>query len=198
MPSNDLEPLAHPLIETIERDHLVRPPLFPADLLFVFGTRHGVQEFVDAISDLWRRGFFKWTIVSGGLTPGDDRTEAEVISTAIMARGVPGDVILTERSATNTGENVVLSLPILEKGIGLQNIESVIALGKHCTSIRYLMTLQRYWPEVRKTLMPVNYYGHPLEDWHRHPVSRARVLSEWRKIAPYKEAGFIVDWTADH
>jgi len=130
------------------------------------------------------------------VTPGDDRTEAEVIATAMLARGIPADIVLTEDGATNTGENVVLSLPILEARIGLRNIDSVIALGKHCTSIRYLMTLERHWPDVRKTLAPVNYYGHPSEDWHRHPASRARVLSEWRKIGPYKEAGFIVDWHA--
>lgn len=191
------EPIPQALIETIEREHLVQTELEPADLLFVFGTRHGVAEFIDAIVDLWERGFFRRAIVSGGLTPGDDRTEAEVISSAMVARGVPASVILTEHQASNTGENVIFSLPIIDAEIGRAKVGSVIALGKHCTSIRYLMTLQRHWPEVRKMLVAVNYYPHPAGEWHRHLVSRQRVLSEWSKLEPYKAAGFIVDWTPE-
>jgi uncharacterized SAM-binding protein YcdF (DUF218 family) len=189
-----LEPLPQSLIDTIERDHLIRTPLLPADLLFVFGTRSGVAEFIETIADLWRRNFFKWVLVSGGLTPGDERTEAEVISEGMKRAGVPAEVILTEHRASNTGENVIFSLPIIDARIDRQRVSSVIALGKHCTSVRYLMTLQRHWPEVRKMLVAVNYYGHPAEDWHRHPRSRERVLREWRKIEPYKQAGFIADW----
>lgn len=191
------DPLPQELIDRIERDHLVRTPLVPADLLFVFGTRHGVSEFIAAIAELWREGYFKLAMVSGGLTPGDARTEAEVISAGMRQCGVPSEIILTEQRAANTGENVIFSLPIIDARIDRREIKSVIALGKHCTSVRYLMTLQRHWPEVRKMLAPVGYYGHPVEDWHRHPKSRERVLSEWRKIEPYKQAGFIADWPAD-
>jgi uncharacterized SAM-binding protein YcdF (DUF218 family) len=136
---------------------------------------------------------FKSAIVSGGLTPGDDRTEAAVISAKLRAAGIPEEIILTEHKATNTGENVIFSLPIIDARLGLQNITPVIALGKHCTSIRYLLTLHKYWPNVRKMLVAVNHYGHPAEHWHRRSVSRERVFSEWRKIQPYKETGFIVD-----
>jgi hypothetical protein len=78
-----------------------------------------------------------------------------------------------------------------------ERIGSLIAVGKHCTSVRYLMTLQRHWPEVRKVLVPVSRYGHPANQWHLHPASRERVLSEWRKLGPYKKPGFIADWTED-
>ena len=188
--------LSQDLIEAVERELLVRTPLEPADLLFVFGTRHGVAEFIDTAADLWRRGYFKTALVSGGPTPGDDRTEAEVISEGLRAAGVPEEVILTEHAATNTGENVIFSLPIIDSHLGRANIRSVIALGKHSTSVRYLMTLERHWPQVRKMLAPVSYYGHPPEDWPRHPATREKVLSEWRKLRPYKEAGFIADWSA--
>lgn len=181
------------LIEAINRRHLITTPVEPADLLFVFGTRHGVDAFVEAAADLWRRGYFRHAIVSGGLTPGDVLDEATVLSRLMIEAGVPPEVILTEHAATNTGENVILSLPILEARIGLANIRSLIALGKVCTSIRYLMTLERHWPQVRKMLWPVNWFDHPIEEWPQHPLARGRVLSEWGKLEPYKAAGFIAD-----
>lgn len=66
-------------IQRINTEHLISTPLKPADLLFVFGTRGGVSERVEAAVRLWRDGFCRWLIVSGGLTPGSDRTECEVI-----------------------------------------------------------------------------------------------------------------------
>lgn len=190
------EPLSPALIETIEREHLIKTPLEPADLLFVFGTRHGVEAFVETAADLWRRGFYRHALVSGGPTLGDPRTEASVIAEAMQAAGVPAGAILTEHRATNTGENVIFSLPVIEARLGLANVGSLIALGKHCTSVRYLMTLQRHWPGVRKMLAPVSYYDHPAEEWPLHEKARERVLLEWSKLAPYKAAGFIADWPA--
>jgi uncharacterized SAM-binding protein YcdF (DUF218 family) len=111
----------------------------------------------------------------------------------MIAAGVPADVILTEHRAANTGENVIFSLPILEARIGLANIGSLIALGKTATSVRYLMTLQRHWPQVRKMLVTVNHLPHPIGEWPRHPVLRDKVLAEWRKIDDYRARGFIAD-----
>jgi uncharacterized SAM-binding protein YcdF (DUF218 family) len=106
-------------IADINARHLVRTPLRPADLLFVFGTRTTVAERVEKAWELWRDGFFRWSIVSGGLTPGSHLSECAVIKAAMMARGVPGDVILEEHEAANTGENVIFSLPIIDARLGL-------------------------------------------------------------------------------
>jgi uncharacterized SAM-binding protein YcdF (DUF218 family) len=181
-------------IARINSEHLITTPLRPADLLFVFGTRRGVGEFVDAAVDLWRRGFFRHAIVSGGMMPGDDRTECTVIKQALIARDVPAGLILEEHRATNTGENVIFSLPIIDAALGRANVKSVICLGKICTARRYPMTLHRHWPEVEKMLLAVNYFATPVERWHTDPAFAARVLSEWRKIVPYKAKGFIADW----
>ena len=186
-------PLDAALVEEINRRHLIATALEPADLLFVFGARQGVAEFVEDAARLWREGYYRHAMVTGGSTPGGDADEATVLKRLMIEAGVPAEVILTEHAATNTGENVIFSLPILDRRIGLSNIASVIALGKVCTSIRYLMTLQRHWPQVRKMLWPVNYFGHPVVDWPDHPLARGRVLSEWRKIEPYRAAGFIAD-----
>jgi uncharacterized SAM-binding protein YcdF (DUF218 family) len=184
------------LVHAINTRHLVRTPLRPADLLFVFGTREGVDEFVEAIVTLWRDGYCRHILISGGPTWNNPDTEASVLQRALLLAGVPDTAILIEPRATNTGENVILSLPIIDAQIGLKNIGSVIALGKACTSVRYLMTLQRHWPEVEKMLVAVNHFGHPIAQWPQHAAARERILREWRKLEPYKAAGFIADWPA--
>ena len=181
-------------VARINSEHLISTPLKPADLLFVFGTRRGVGETVDAAVDLWRRGFFRYAIVSGGATGAGEITECTTIMTAMVAGGVPTGLILEEHRATNTGENVIFSLPIIDAALGRENVRSVICLGKVCTSRRYPMTLHRHWPEVRKMLATINCYKVPVERWHRDPEFRARVLEEWHKIEPYRARGYIAEW----
>jgi len=181
-------------IADINARHLITPPLKPADLLFVFGTRTDVGRRVEEAFRLWREGFFRWSIVSGGVTPGSELTECEIIKAAMIDRGIPAERILEEHRATNTGENVVFSLPVLDAALGLQNIRSVICLGNTWTARRYPMTLHRHWPEVEKMLVTVDSFAVPRSLWHSDPLFRALVLAEWDKIEPYKAKGFIAEW----
>jgi uncharacterized SAM-binding protein YcdF (DUF218 family) len=181
-------------IARINAEHLISTPLRPADLLFVFGQRRGAAQIVDAAVDLWRRGLFRQAIVSGGATQGNPRTECAIIKQGMGAGGVPADLILEEHRATNTGENVLFGLPVIDAALGRQNIKSVICLGKICTARRYPMTLQRHWPEVEKMLVTVNPYAVPVERWPTDPLFRHRVLTEYAKIAAYKAQGYIADW----
>jgi len=181
-------------IADINARHLIRTPIKPADLLFMFGTREDVGRRADEAGRLWREGLFRWSIVSGGVTPGSTLSECEIIKGAMVARGIPSERILEEHRATNTGENVTFSLPIIEAALGLGNISSVICLGNSRTARRYPMTLHRYWPEVEKMLITVDSFATPLAFWHTDPAFRIRVLSEWDKIEPYKARGFIAEW----
>jgi uncharacterized SAM-binding protein YcdF (DUF218 family) len=181
-------------IAEINARHLISTPIKPADLLFVFGTREDVDRRVDEACRLWREGLFRWSIVSGGVTPGSTLSECEIIKAAMVERGIPPECILEERRAMNTGENVTFSLPILEAALGLANIGSVICLGNSWTARRYPMTLHRHWPEVEKMLITVDSFATPLALWHTDPDFRIRVLSEWDKIEPYKAKGFIAEW----
>ena len=183
-------------IAEINARHLIDTPLKPADLLFVFGTREDVGRRVDEAARLWREGMFRWSIVSGGVTPGSALSECGIIKAAMVARGIPPERILEEHRSTNTGENVIFSLPILESALGLNNIHSVICLGNTWTARRYPMTLQRHWPEVEKMLITVDSFDTPRSRWHTDPEFRRRVLAEWDKIEPYKARGFIADWPA--
>ena len=181
-------------IAEINARHLIDTPIKPADLLFVFGTREDVERRVDEAVRLWRDGYFRWAIVSGGVTPGARLSECAVIKPAMVARGIPAENILEEHRAMNTGENVIFSLPVIDAALGLKNIRSVICLGNSWTARRYPMTLHRHWPEVEKMLVTVDSFATPRALWHTDPEFRIRVLREWDKIEPYKAKGFIAEW----
>jgi len=181
-------------IADINARHLISTPIKPADLLFVFGTREDVARRVEEASRLWHEGFFQWSIVSGGVTQGSTLSECEIIKRAMVERGIPPDRILEEHRATNTGENVTFSLPVIDAALGLEKIRSVICLGNTWTARRYPMTLHRHWPEVEKMLVTVDGFDTPRALWHTDPVFRMRVLAEWDKIEPCKAKGYIAEW----
>jgi uncharacterized SAM-binding protein YcdF (DUF218 family) len=181
-------------IAEINAKHLIRTPLKPADLLFVFGTRRDEILRAQEASRLWYGGLFSWAIVSGGVTPGADLSECTIIKREMVGYGIPADKILEEHRAMNTGENVIFSLPIIDAALGLNNIKSVICLGNTWTGRRYAMTLHRHWPEVEKVLVTVDDFATPRARWHTHREFRRLVLREWDKIEPYKAKGFIAEW----
>ena len=183
-------------IAAINAMHLIDTPLRPADLLFVFGTRQDVAERVAEACRLWRGGFFRWAIVSGGMTPRSHLSECAVIKPAMVVGGIPSEIILEEHRAQNTGENVIFSLPVIDAALGLKNIRSVICLGNTWTARRYPMTLHRHWPEVEKMLVTVDSFETPRTLWHTDAEFSRRMLSEWDKIEPYKARGFIAEWPA--
>ena len=130
-------------IAGINRTHLIETPLRPADLLFMFGTREDVGLRADTAARLWREGYFRWSIVSGGVTPGSEQSECTVIKAAMIAAGIPADRILEEHRAMNTGENVIFSLPIIDAALSLANIRSVICLGNTWTARRVASRVPR-------------------------------------------------------
>jgi len=163
----------------------------PSALGFLFGTRHGVDEFCLETHALWQAGMFRHLLVSGGPTGGNPHAEALVIAERLLQLGIPASILILEPAATNTGENVILGRARVAETIGLEHIDSLLVIGKVCAMRRYLMTLARHWPEPRLSAHPVNYFGLPAERWHEHEEFRARVLGEFGKIPGYIEQGFL-------
>jgi len=128
-------------IAEINARHLVRTPIKPADLLFVFGTRETLARRVDEALRLWREGLFRWSIVSGRCDAGLAAFGMRDHQQAMVAARHAAELILEEHCALNTGENVVFSLPIIDAALGLSNVRSVICLGNTWTARRYPMTL---------------------------------------------------------
>ncbi len=166
-------------------------PASPSDLGFLFGTRHGVPEFCEAAHALWRNGMFGRLLISGGVTGASPLAEADVIAEGLLKLGVPESVLILEKAATNTGENVRLGRARVAEVLDVADIRRVVVIGKICSTRRYLMTLRRHWPGLAVSVCPVNYFGVPADRWHEHEQFRARVLAEFDKIPRYLDEGFL-------
>jgi uncharacterized SAM-binding protein YcdF (DUF218 family) len=166
-------------------------PAHSADIGFLFGTRHGVDEFCSTARTLWERNMFRKLVISGGCTRGGAESEAKVIADELVRMGVPGEALILEAAATNTGENVIFGRKKVAENMGLDSIGSMLVIGKVCSMRRYLMTLERHWPGLRMSACPVNYFGVEKERWHDQEEFRARVLAEFEKIPEYLKRGFV-------
>jgi uncharacterized SAM-binding protein YcdF (DUF218 family) len=166
-------------------------PLHPAKLGFLFGTRHGVEEFCRETHLLWQRGMFERLLVSGGATAGLERPEALVIAERLVELGIPESILILECEAANTGDNVILGRRRVAESMDLAQVDSVLVIGKVCAMRRYLMTLARHWPGIAVSACAINYFGLPAERWHEHDEFRTRVLAEFHKIPHYLEQGFL-------
>lgn len=131
--------------------------------------------------------------MTGGATPGGPGTEAGAIADAIITLGVPHEALILEHAATHTGENVTLSLPLLEAA-GLLGARRIICVGLFCTGRRYAMTLHRHWPSPEKRCRAVEYGPVRRGAWHLHPQARDRVLGEVAKVPRYLAEGHIAEW----
>lgn len=151
-----------------------------------------------AAASFFGRGLVPRILISGGATPGGPEaeshaTEADIIAAHLIRLGVPQAALLLEQHATNTGENVRLSLPILREA-GLLGARRVVCIGLFCTGRRYAMTLHRHWPAPEKRCFAVEYGPVRRGAWHLHEAARARVLGEVAKVPRYRAMGFIADW----
>lgn len=191
-------PLDPAEIAWIEREHCLHHGFEAADLAFVFGNRVAAEAMAGAAASFFSRGLVPRILVSGGATPGGPEaeahaTEADIIAAHLVRLGVPRAALLLEQHATNTGENVRFSLPILREA-GLLGARRVVCIGLFCTGRRYAMTLHRHWPAPEKRCFAAEYGPVRRGAWHLHEAARARVLGEVAKVPRYREKGFIADW----
>lgn len=97
-------------------------------------------------------------------------------------------IIVLEDKATNTGENVVLAREKLN-GLG---IEEILLIGKISSKRRYVMTVKKQWPEIRRVCCHgVNYFSCGENQWWEDREFRRRVISECRRISLYIDKNFI-------
>ena len=168
----------------------------PADLLFIFGTSSIDNEILETVARDCQQGRFSKVLatgLSGRLYYETGRPLASIMRDELIERGVPSDVILVQDRSTNTLEDAVFSLDVLEK----HNIspESIAFLCKAHHSGRCLRTLRKFFHS--QTLSPITYVAEyegvkvSKEDWYQHPVSRGRVYGEYLRIIKYTNRGDI-------
>lgn len=186
-------------LKQIGKYMLVETPVAQADVCLVFGcqTPTRCEALANHAADLYDKGLFKLIVVSGGVPDAAGTTEAMRMRDVLVKRGVPENIIRMEEQASNTGENVRFMKALLEKEKGVGTIKSAVAIGQIHAARRFVMTLERHWPELTKMFTAPHYYDVPREDWYKDKTFREEVLNEYRKIPNYKDNDFITEIDVD-
>ena len=182
-------------LHQIQAKMLPKTQLKPADLLIVFGTTYGIDLFVENIVSLYQKGFCKYVLCTGGnVARYGTKTEAEsvIIMDLLVANGVPAEKILVETKSKNTGENLQFSIPILKEKFGsVDGINSIIGVGKIHATLRFLMTMCKYFPVAEKMFFPINVFGCNENLWYLHDKFYQKLMAEVDKVDEYLEKGFV-------
>ncbi len=166
------------------------------DIAFVFGTWNAHKESVQKAVDLYKSGLVPKIIFSGGLNPKYSVIEAPAMALEAIGLGVPKGGILIEDKSTNTLENVVFSLKVIEKEIGLDNIKTIVAVVKNYHVRRVLMTLRKHVPPCIKLKVSTycsEHYPFTKENWTESELGRKKVFEEKEKIKKYLEEGDLAE-----
>ena len=139
-----------------------------ADLMFVFGARQ--LAAAELAAELFHRKLAPLIVVTGGRNPATGLVEADQFFAYLTQAGIPAENIIVENRSTNTLENVVFSIPLIEQKLALASLKTVLAVCKWNHSRRALMTLKRHFPSgiryYASTYVPD---GITRENWPGHP-----------------------------
>ncbi len=165
-----------------------------ADLIFVLGS-HDLRV-AERAAELYLQGFAPYILFSGkrgALTQHWPDTEAERFAALAESLGVPGEKILVEANATNTGENIRYGYALLQKNGLLPR--RMILVQKPYMERRTLATFLKQWPgkktEVTVTSPTVSFEAYPTGEI---PVERVIeiMVGDLYRIKDYPAKGFQV------
>jgi uncharacterized SAM-binding protein YcdF (DUF218 family) len=162
------------------------------DIAFVFGTWNAWKESVVKAADLYKKGFIPKIIVSGGLNPTTGIIEGDMMAEELKKLGVLKNDILVENKSTNTLENVLFSMQVIDKTLGLQNIHTITAVVKNYHACRALMTLRRHISKgikLKASAYTAAHYPFTKDNWNNTEKGSEKVNEELEKIKNYLAKG---------
>ena len=166
------------------------------DIALVFGTWNAWKESVEKAADLYNMGFVPKIIVSGGINPTNGVIEGDLMAIELEKLGVPKKNILIENKSTNTLENILFSMPIIDKELGLQNIHIITAVVKNYHARRALMTLRKHAPQniqLKSAAYATAHYPFTKENWYNTENGNKKVMEEVEKIKIYLAKGELAE-----
>ncbi len=166
------------------------------DIAFVFGTWNAWKESVEKAVELYKNGSIPKIIFSGGVNKKTGIIESEAMTEEAIKLGVPRNDVLIENKSTNTLENVLFSLEVIDKKLGLKNIKIITAIVKNYHARRVLMTLRKHVPsyiQFKVAAYTSNYYPFTKENWTESDLGKEKVLEEVEKIKTYLAKGDLME-----
>lgn len=166
------------------------------DIALVFGTWNARKESVERAAELYKNGFVPKVIVSGGVNPINGVVEGDLMARELEKLGVSSTDILTENKSTNTLENVVFSMAVIDQELGLQNINTITAVVKNYHARRALMTLRKHIPkniQLKPAAYTATHYPFTKENWYNTENGNKKVMEEIEKIKIYLAKGDLAE-----
>jgi uncharacterized SAM-binding protein YcdF (DUF218 family) len=113
-----------------------------------------LEERLRHAETLFKSGQVARIVVTGGLSPEDDLTEAQASKNWLVAAGVPGEDVLLEDRSRTTIQNLAFAKPVLEaRGIG-----SVLVVSDPLHMRRAMMIADRMGISARPSPTPTSRY----------------------------------------
>lgn len=166
------------------------------DIAFVFGTGNSWKESIEKTVELYKKGLTSKIIFSGGFNKKYGIIEGEAMAKQAVKLGVNKKDILIENKSTNTLENDLFSIQIIDSEIGLQNVKIITAVVKNYHARRALMTLRKHIPKGIRLLAAAydsEYYPFTKTNWHVTIAGRQQVIEEIEKIKTYLAKGDLAE-----
>lgn len=161
-----------------------------ADAIFLPGGSHPEQP--EYAAELYRRGWAKWLVPSGGVSVkrdkwpgvsrkadvynGDYKTDCDFFADVLLKNGVPASAIIREDRSGHTRDNAFLSRQAVDKSGAA--IQTALIVCKAFHARRCLMLYQMAFPGVDIKVCPVHCYNITKENWFKSEAGIDRVLGE--------------------
>ncbi|AVZ74007.1 hypothetical protein SLUN_19420 [Streptomyces lunaelactis] len=152
----------------------------------------------DTTVDLYKRGLAPLIVFTGATSRTTQdrmpRGEAVHYRERALELGVPGDAVLVEPRARNTGENIRFSRAVLEAA-GVE-VSSVLLISKPYEERRAYATARKLWPEVEfvsaSTPMTLEEYVDSIQDAR---LVIDMLVGALQRLLLYPKQGFTITQT---
>lgn len=161
-----------------------------ADAIFLPGGSHPEQP--EYAAELYKLGYAKWLIPSGGISVkrdkwpgvrskadvynGDYKSDCEFFTDVFLKNGIPASAIIGESRSGHTRDNAFFSWEAANRA-GIE-IKTALIVCKAFHARRCLMLYQMAFPNTEIKVCPVHCYNITKENWYKSESGIDRVLGE--------------------
>ena len=164
------------------------------DCILVFGSKT-IHRVIKAAA-LYHDKRAPKILVSGSAARWGEDEEPEAIwmRDRLLDLGVPSEDILLELEAANTTENVLASLMVLQRSIGLNHIQRLLIVSSPYHMKRCYLTLTTYMPDwISYSFCSDDREFGQRNNWWQDETEKARIVKELHSIQRYVKDGILKD-----
>lgn len=165
------------------------------DCIMVFGSRKALKYRLPKAFQLYREGRANKILFTGGSIWEDTPyPEAVFLRNEAIKLGIPEEDILIESESTNTKENIIASLFVLDRYFELHKINRLLIVTSNYHMRRTYLTLKTYMPPwIKYSFCHAENSSTRKNNWFLTEKGMNRATEEARKIIKYVGWGALID-----